>query len=63
MIAAGVNGVAEAPVIILAVGSAAALAAVDIVYVGLGTIAKVYLLDAALEIVLLIAWAAALFAG
>jgi hypothetical protein len=63
MIAAGVNGVTDAPVIILAVGSAAALATVDIVYVALGTIAKVYLLDAALEIALLSAWAAALLAG
>jgi len=63
MIAAGVNGVADAPLLILALGSAAALAAVDIVYVALGTIAKIYLLDAALEIALLAAWAAALFSG
>jgi hypothetical protein len=63
MIAAGVNGVVNAPVLILALGFAAALAAVDIVYVALGTIAKIYLLDAALEIALLVAWGAALLSG
>ena len=63
MIAAGANSILNAPVLILALGSAAALAAVDIVYVALGTIAKIYLLDAALEIALLLAWAAALLAG
>jgi hypothetical protein len=63
MIAAGASSVVSAPVLILALGSAAALAAVDVVYVALGTIAKIYLLDAALEIALLLAWAAALLSG
>jgi hypothetical protein len=63
ILAAGANALVNAPVLILALGSAAALAAVDIVYVALGTIAKIYLLDAALEIALLLAWAAALLVG
>jgi hypothetical protein len=63
MIAASAHGIVDAPVLILALGSAAALAAVDIVYVTLGAIAKVYLLDAALEIALLLAWAALLLPG
>lgn len=61
MIQAGLGDELTLAMLILAAGSAAALAAVDIVYVALGTIAKIYLLDAALEIALLVAWAAALF--
>jgi hypothetical protein len=42
----------------LAVGSTTALAAVDLVYVAKGTIARVYLLDALIELLLAIAWIA-----
>jgi hypothetical protein len=42
----------------LAAGSAAALAAVDVVYAGRGRIAPVYLLDAVLEAGFVAAWAA-----
>ncbi|GEM_PF-1566518 len=61
MMQAGISHEFTLGILILATGSAAALTAVDIVYVALGTIAKIYLLDAALEIALLLAWAAALF--
>lgn len=45
----------EVPV--LAIGSAAGLAAIDTVYAGRGRISKVYLLDAAVELALIAAWA------
>jgi hypothetical protein len=41
----------------LAIGSAAGLAAIDVVYAGQGRISKVYLLDAAVELGLVGAWA------
>jgi hypothetical protein len=47
----------------LASGSAAALAIVDVVYVARGTIARVYLLDALVEGLLVAAWALATTAG
>lgn len=43
---------------LLAAGSAAALAAADLVYVAKRRISPVYLLDAAVELALLAAWAA-----
>lgn len=43
---------------ILAVGSAAALTAIDILYVSLGVIDKIYLADAAAELVLIACWCA-----
>jgi hypothetical protein len=43
----------------LAMGSAAGLAAIDTVYATTGRISKVYLLDAIVEAVLLVAWLAA----
>ena len=45
---------------LLAVGSAAALTAIDIVYVAKGRIAPIYLLDAASEVALIGGWALAL---
>lgn len=42
--------------VILAVGSAGVLAAVDIFYSSIGRISKVYLLDAVAEILLILAW-------
>jgi hypothetical protein len=44
----------------LAIGSAAALGAVDTVYAARGRISKVYLLDAAAELALVATWTAAL---
>jgi hypothetical protein len=44
---------------LLAAGSAVALTAIDVVYVSRGTIAPIYLLDAAAEVVLVAGWAAA----
>jgi hypothetical protein len=49
-------------VLALAVGSSAALAIIDVVYVARGTIRKIYLADAAAELVLVIAWAVIWFA-
>ena len=50
-------------VVLLAVGSAGALTAVDVVFVARGMIPPIYLLDAAAEVVLIAAWAWALFRG
>lgn len=44
-------------IIVLGMGSALGLAAIDIVYVSLGTIAPIYLADAVVEIGLAAAWA------
>jgi hypothetical protein len=44
-------------VVVLAIGSAAALATIDIVYVGRQTIAPIYMLDAGFEFVLIAGWA------
>lgn len=41
----------------LAVGSAAGLGAIDLIYASRGRISRVYLLDAVLELLLLLAWA------
>ncbi len=41
---------------VLAVGSAAGLAAIDVVYVAKGRISPIYLLDALAEAVLIVAW-------
>lgn len=43
-------------VVLLAVGSALSLAAIDIVYVANRTISPIYLLDAAAEVALAVAW-------
>jgi len=58
--AAATRGTDTATLATLAIGSAAALAAVDVVYVARGTIARVYLVDAAAEAILIIAWTAVL---
>lgn len=47
----------DAPIALLAIGSALGLAAIDLVYVLAGRIPTVYLLDAAAEIVLAGLWA------
>ena len=46
---------------VLAIGSAVALAGVDIVFVSRGIIPPIYLGDAVLEVLLLIGWAIALY--
>ena len=56
---AGYRGAASLEVALLAAGSALALLAVDLIYVGKRTIAPVYLLDAVAETAILAAWAVA----
>jgi hypothetical protein len=50
------RGAVPAEVVLLAVGSALSLAAIDVVYVSNGTISPIYLLDAAAEVGLALAW-------
>ena len=45
---------------VLGAGSAASLAGIDIVYARRGRISRIYLLDGAIEILLVLAWIAAL---
>ena len=47
-------------VAVLAVGSAVALTAIDVVYVSRGVLFPIYLVDAAAEVVLILGWACAL---
>jgi hypothetical protein len=56
------DGIA-AEVVLLAVGSALSLAAIDVVYVSDRTIAPIYLLDAAAEVGLALAWMLAVRRG
>jgi hypothetical protein len=60
---AGFRGNVTFEIFLLAVGSCAALAAVDINYSRRGVISRTYLLDAALETVLIILWIADLASG
>jgi len=46
----------NSPVLVLAIGSAAALAAVDVVYVLNRTISRIYLIDAGVEALFIVAW-------
>jgi energy-converting hydrogenase Eha subunit E len=46
-------------IVLLAVGSALSLAAIDVVYVSAGRISPIYLVDAAAEVGLAAAWAVA----
>jgi hypothetical protein len=50
----------EAPIVLLAIGSALGLASIDLVYVLVGRIAPIYLLDAGAEIALAAFWAVGL---
>jgi hypothetical protein len=50
------RGVVPAEVFALAVASSTALAIIDVVYVARGTISRIYLADAAAELVLAITW-------
>jgi hypothetical protein len=56
LVRAGLRPALPAEIPLLAAGSAAALTAVDVIYVTQGTIAPIYLLDAAVETVLVAAW-------
>jgi hypothetical protein len=53
------RGEVSPEVILLAVGSAVGLTAIDVIYVARGTIDKIYLLDAAAEVALVALWACA----
>ena len=55
---AGLRGRVTPDLKLVAVGAAAGLAAIDVVYVSRGRIARVYLLDALAEVGLIGAWAA-----
>jgi len=53
---ASINSRDIIPSAVLAIGSALALATVDIVFVSRGTISGIYLMDAVAEIALILAW-------
>lgn len=57
LVMAGLRRQTTREVPVLAVGSAAGLAAIDTVYATQGRISKVYLLDALVELGLIVAWA------
>jgi hypothetical protein len=59
LLVAAARGRVTPELALLAVGSAAGLAAVDVVYVTKRVIDKVYLLDALAEVVLIIGWGVA----
>jgi energy-converting hydrogenase Eha subunit E len=60
LVLAGVRRDVTAEIVTLAVGSALALTAVDVIYVAQGRIARIYLLDAVGEALLVSGWALAL---
>lgn len=56
LIMAGVRGKVTAEIIVLAIGNAFALAAIDVYYVSKKVISKIYLVDAVLEVILIVLW-------
>ncbi|GFO65730.1 hypothetical protein [Geomonas paludis] len=60
LLVAGLADQVTQALVLLAVGSAAALAAADVIYASRKVIAPVYLLDAVLEAALIVWWVAAL---
>lgn len=56
LILAGVRGEVTPSVILVAIGSAAALAGVDVIYVSKRVISRIYLLDALVELILMVWW-------
>jgi hypothetical protein len=62
LLVAAWNRRASAETITVAIGAAAGLTAIDIIYVYRGVIQPIYLLDGAIEIALLMAWALVLLA-
>ena len=57
------SGRVTGEVVLLGVGSAVALGAIDVVYVAKRVIPRVYLLDAVAEAVLILAWGVAWWVG
>ena len=62
LVAEGAGGSVSNGVVLLGATSAAALGAIDINYVSRGVISKVYLLDAAVEAVIVLLWLMAIVA-
>lgn len=60
LLLAGLNKPTTVEIVVLAVGSLLALTAVDVIYVALKQIPKVYLLDAVIELIFLAGWLFAL---
>jgi hypothetical protein len=56
LILAGMRAEVTPSVLLVAVGSAAALAGVDVIYVSKGVISRIYLLDTLVEVVLMVWW-------
>jgi hypothetical protein len=56
LILAGVREEVTPSVILVAIGSAAALAGVDVIYVSKRVISRIYLLDALVELILMVWW-------
>ena len=59
LIVAGARSAVDLEVVLLAAGGAIALGLVDVIYVSIGRIPKIYLADAVVEGVLLLGWALA----
>ena len=53
---AGIRRTRQPEIKLLAIGSALALAVVDVLYVTVGRISKVYLLDAVIEVLFIFGW-------
>lgn len=62
LLVAGVRGMVTPEIVLLAIGAAIGLTAIDVYYSLKGVISKVYLVDAAAEIVLIALWLLALAA-
>jgi hypothetical protein len=58
---AALRGSATSEVVVLAIGSSASLALIDLIYTTRGRIAKTYLIDVVIEAALLISWGVYLF--
>lgn len=56
LVLAQVNAEINTPVIVLAIGSALSLALVEVVYVAKRVISPIYLLDAFVELILIVWW-------
>lgn len=61
LVLAGARNQVSFEIFVMAVGSCLALAAIDIIYVSKGVIAKIYLWDAAAELILSALWIIAYF--